>query len=384
MQTVSIVPCPNYEKATAKAALEAVLSPIDGLSWVKPGMTVAIKANLVSMMKPEKAATTHPALLCALVEMLCERGAKPVIGDSPGGLYNAAFLNRIYSATGMKEAEACGAKLNQNYATQDAHFPDAQIAKDFTYTAYLDEADAIINFCKLKTHGMMGMSAASKNMFGVVPGTFKPEYHFRFPNHEDFAKMIVDLNSYFEQKTKLCLVDAVVGMEGNGPTQGTPRQIGALLASVSPHALDLACTKIIGLDPCDVPTVKVAIDQNRIPKSAKELNVLGDLERFCISDYKNISERRSMKFEGHGKFAAMFVRTALQSRPRPDKKACIGCKKCAEICPAKIITMKNGIPQIDRKQCITCFCCQEFCPVGAMKVHRPWIAKLVNRKKESN
>jgi len=384
MQTVSIVSCPNYEKETVKKALCEVLEPIGGLSWVTQGMTVAIKANLVSMMKPEKAATTHPALLCALVEMLCERGAKPVIGDSPGGLYNAAFLNRIYAATGMKDVEACGARLNQNYATADAHFPDALIAKDFTYTAYLDEADAIIDFCKLKTHGMMGMSAAAKNMFGVVPGTFKPEYHFRFPNHEDFAKMILDLNSYFEPKTKLCLVDAVIGMEGNGPTQGTPRKIGALLASQSPHALDLACTKIIGLDPLDVPTVKVAIDGNMIPKTVDELTVLGDLSNFCISDYKNIETRHSMKFEGHGKFAAMFVRTALQSRPRPDKKLCIGCKKCAEICPAKIITMKNGIPQIDRKNCITCFCCQEFCPVGAMKVHRPWIAKLVNRKKESN
>ena len=384
MHKISIVPCSDYEKETVRPALEAALAPLGGLDWVTPGMTVAIKANLVSMMKPERAATTHPALLCALVEMLCEKGAKPIVGDSPGGLYNAAFLNRIYAATGMKAVEAAGATLNQNYATRDAHFENALVAKDFTYTAYLDEADAIIDFCKLKTHGMMGMSAAAKNMFGVVPGIFKPEYHFRFPDHTEFAKMLIDLNSYFAEKTRLCLVDAVVGMEGNGPTQGTPRKIGAILAGNSPHALDLACARIIGLDPTTVPTLQVAMKQEMIPHSADELEIVGDLSAFCISDYENIPVHKSMKFEGHGKFAAMFVRSSLQSRPKPDRKKCIGCKECAKICPAKVITMKNGIPVIDRKACITCFCCQEFCPVGAMKVHRPLIAKLINRKKEKH
>ena len=92
--------------------------------------------------------------------------------------------------------------------------------KSFTYTAWLDACDAIIDFCKLKSHGMMGMSAAAKNLFGVIPGTMKPEYHYRFPNMSDFAHMLVDINDYFADKVKLCLVDAVEGMEGNGPTKG--------------------------------------------------------------------------------------------------------------------------------------------------------------------
>jgi uncharacterized protein (DUF362 family)/NAD-dependent dihydropyrimidine dehydrogenase PreA subunit len=280
----------------------------------------------------------------------------------------------------MREVEAAGATLNQNYAISEADFLDALVAKSFAYTAYLDEADAIIDFCKLKTHGMMGMSAAAKNMFGVVPGTFKPEYHFRFPDHSDFAKMLVDLNTYFASKTRLCLVDAVVGMEGNGPTQGSPRKIGALLASTSPHELDLACAHIIGLSPESVPTLQVAINQGWISSNVTDLEVFGDLNAFCISDFENIPVHKSLQFEGAGKFASMFVRSALQSRPKPDRKSCIGCKKCYEICPAKAIEMKNNLPVIDRKRCITCFCCQEFCPVGAMKVHRPGIAKLLNRK----
>ena len=378
MVNVSAVPCNTYEETEVSAALEKLLAPLGGLDWVHPQMKIAIKANLVSMMKPDAAATTHPALLCALVKMLKSRGAEVIIGDSPGGLYTSPVVNRIYAATGMKEAERAGARLNQNFATAEAHFQGAITAHSFAYTAYLDEADAIINFCKLKTHGMMGMSAAAKNMFGVVPGTFKPEYHFRYPNHRDFASMILDLNSYFAEKVKLCIADAVVGMEGNGPTQGTPRRIGALLASASPHELDLACAHIIGLTPNDVPTLSVAHSLGWIPASAEDLTVAGTLSDFAITDYKNIHVRRSLRFEGHGKFAAMFVKNALRAEPRPQKKLCIGCKKCAEICPAHAIVMKNKLPIIDKERCITCFCCQEFCPVGAMKVHRPLIARIIN------
>ena len=378
---VSVVPCNSYDRHEVRLALQRLMEPLGGLSWVKPGMRIVIKANLVSMMKPDAAATTHPALLCELVDALRQKGAETVIGDSPGGLYNAAMLNRVYSVTGMKQAEAVGAILNNDFSVSEAHFKDATVAQDFAYTSYLDRADAIINFCKLKSHGMMGMSAAVKNMFGVVPGTFKPEYHFRFPNHLDFASMLIDLNRYFESKTRLCIVDAVMGMEGNGPTQGTPRHIGALLASESPYALDLVCASLIGLESADVPTLEVAAKAKLAPSHVSDLHIFGDYKSLCVSDFENIHVRRSLQFEGNGQFVAMFVRSALRAEPRVKKDLCIGCKKCAEICPAHVITMKNKRPEIDRKKCITCFCCQEFCPVGAMKVHRPLLARLLNHKK---
>ncbi len=380
MKDVSIIPCASYEETEIEAALDRVLEPLGGLSWVVPGMKIAIKANLVSMMKPEKAATTHPSLLCALVKRLVDRGAQVVLGDSPGGLYTAPVVNRIYAVTGMKAVEPLGAHLNQNFSNSQANFPDAMVTKEFIYTAYLDDVDAIINVCKLKTHGMMGMSASVKNMFGVIPGTFKPEYHFRFPNHKDFAKMLLDLNDYFAEKTKLCIADAVIGMEGNGPTQGSPRRIGALLASADPHSLDLACAALIGLGIHDIPTLEVAAELERIPATAAQLPLHGDLSALAILDFQNIHVHKSLQFEGAGKFASMFVRSALRAAPIPKKKECIGCKKCAQICPAKAIQMKRGIPVIDKKACITCFCCQEFCPTGAMKVHRPLIARILNKR----
>ena len=136
----------------------------------------------------------------------------------------------------MREVEGHGAKLNRDFSEVKATFPEGKILHDFVYTGYLDNADLIINFCKLKSHGMMGMSCAAKNMFGTIPGVIKPEYHFRFPKYEDFADMIVDLDEYFHPV--LSIADAVVGMEGNGPTAGTPCKMGFLLASRSPHTLE--------------------------------------------------------------------------------------------------------------------------------------------------
>lgn len=376
---VSVIACKNYESETVRSALEELLSPIGGLDWVKNGMTVAIKANLVTFAKPEEAVTTHPSLICALIAMLRERGARVIVGDSPGGLYNATFLNKVYSVCELDAVEAAGGELNRDFGQVDAKFENARVLHSFTYTSYLDKADAIVNFCKLKTHGMMGMSAAAKNMFGVIPGTMKPEYHFRFPNHEDFARMIVDIDEYFAPKVRLCIADAIVGMEGNGPTAGTPREIGCLIASESPHKLDMVAAKVIGLSESEIPTLMAARERAFIPDSLQELNIYGDVDAMVIHDYKNIAVKRSLLFDNRSKLFGKVAKTALEAKPTVRKKDCRSCKKCMQVCPAMAIKMKDGIPVIDRKKCIKCFCCQEFCPFGAMVVHRPPLAKLLSK-----
>lgn len=376
---LSIATCESYESEAVEGALRHALDALGGLDWVRPGMRIAVKANLVSFLKPEAAATTHPAVLCALTKLLVERGAQVVIGDSPGGLFNAAFVGRVYAATGMHLAETCGAVLNQNFAIEEIDFPQAKAAKHFTATAWLGEADAIINVCKLKSHGMMSMSAAVKNMFGAIPGTMKPEYHYKYPNESDFADMLVDLNEYF--KPRLCIADAIIGMEGNGPTRGKPRAIGALLASESPYALDLACAHIMGLGIDDVPTLAAAQRRNLMTESVDALSVAGDLEAHCVADFDNILSRHGLDFSGDGALRQLVGRammTALASRPRLKAEACIGCGLCARTCPAHAIDMAHDLPRIRRQRCIRCFCCQEFCPKGAMVVYRPVIARLLN------
>ena len=380
MADVFLLPCASYESELCRYALEALLNQCGGLDWVRPGMRIGIKANLVSAMAPDTAATTHPALLKALCQILKERGAVPVIGDSPGGLYNAVFLNRVYSVSGMDQT---GAELNRDYSTCEVTLPDAKICKTATVTAWLKSCDGIINFCKLKSHGMMGLSAAAKNLFGTIPGTMKPEYHFRFPNPEDFASMLVDLDEYW--KPQLHLVDAVVAMEGNGPTAGSPKQVGCLLAGENPHKIDLLCAKLIGLDPGTVPTLCAAQERGLCPSVFQDLQISGPWESFVTEDFELIKERNGLQFQnlmGGGKRGDLFSKflwRSIAARPSAEKDLCIGCRRCEQVCPANAITMKKGRPVVDRSRCIHCFCCQEFCPKGAMKVKRPLLARLLVR-----
>lgn len=375
---VAVVRCKTYNVEAVKPALEEALNAVNGLDFVMPGMKIIIKPNLVSFKKPDAAATTHPALLEALVEMLLARGADVTIGDSPGGPHSLPLLNRVYAATGMDRLEKLGAKLNRNMNEKTVDFPEGKVLKNFTYTEYLDEADAIIDFCKLKSHGMLGMSAAVKNLFGTIPGLKKPEVHYKFQNDAEFADMLVDLNEYFKPRLAIC--DAVVGMEGNGPTAGTPRQIGAIIASKSTYYADVVGAELIGMNIDGLPTLQAAYERGFAPASSKNLRVYGDIRALTVDDFK-APPVRGLSFMRKGNVLHFISKAALEHKPTLKKRFCVGCGKCARICPAKAIEMKNKKPHINREKCIRCFCCQEFCPRAAMVAHRPLAAKVLNKLK---
>ena len=379
---VSVVPCESYEPDAAKAALQAVLEPLGGLEFVKPGDRVVIKANLITFLKPDRAATTHPVLLSALTELLVEKGASVVIGDSPGGPFSLAYLKRIYAATGLTGCEKAGAALNQNTEIKEGVFPEAKVMRSFTYTAYLDDCDYIIDFCKLKTHGMMGLTGGCKNMFGAIPGTDKPEYHYRYPNPTDFSRMLVDINAYFKPVLTIC--DGVMAMEGNGPSQGKPRKMGLVAASKSPHKLDLVLAALIHMTMEDVPTLEAAFERGLIPARVEELSVTPGWEQFICPDFETVGVKRGLLFTDEangvvGKVWGKVVKVCIQPRPRVRREDCIGCGECAKVCPAKAIAMVEKKPHIDYTKCIRCFCCQEFCPIGAMKVRRTGLSRLLEK-----
>lgn len=371
MKKVSIAGCDTYDIETVRTALKEVLSPVGGLDLVKPGMKVAVKINMVTAKNPDTAVTTNPVLVAELCRMLTEKGARVTVGDSPGGPFRVPLLKGMYRNSGLQIAEDAGAVLNEDVSVADAAFTDAVSMKTFTYTSWIDNADCIINFCKLKSHGMMNMTAAVKNMFGVIPGVTKPEYHMRFPDHAAFANMLVDIQEYF--RPVLHIVDAVDCMEGNGPTAGTPRHMGLLLASRKPYDLDLVCAHLIGLDVKDVPTLQAAVKRGLSAGDYSEVKtyITGvDPEGYVIPDFRRADSKLDITFISFGpaqKLVIGITRTLLSTQPKVNKKECIGCRKCYEVCPAKAITMKNKKPKIDRSKCIRCFCCQEFCPAGAMK-----------------
>ena len=382
---VAITPLKDYTEEGARVALTGLLDSIGALDLVKQGMRVVIKANLVSAMKPDEAATTHPTLIAALCDILSERGAEVIVGDSPGGLYNIHHLTKVYTATGMYDLLSHGAKLNEDFTVLEADFSDGKVLHNFVYTGFLKDADLIINFAKLKSHGMMGMSCAAKNMFGAIPGVVKPEYHFRFPKYEDFADMIVDLDEYFHPE--ISIADAVVGMDGNGPTAGNPCQMGFLLASHSPHTLDMLASELIGFKREELPILDAAYRRGLVPDSAQDLVIIGSTDGLRVERFERVVERRSLEFFGEQKnpgkrMLGAIAAAVLRTKPKLVPDMCVGCGVCAGICPAKAIAIEKKKAKINRKKCIRCFCCQEFCPKSALKVKRTFIAELFHGEKK--
>ena len=375
----ALVPCADYAPETVRRALEEAIAAAGGLDWLKPGMRVGVKLNLCAAKKPEAAATTHPVLAAELTRALTERGARVVLGDSPGGPFVAPLIRRLYETTGMRACVSAGGTLNEDFGYTEVEYPEGRSLRRFAYADWLRSCDAIVNFCKLKSHGMMGMTAAVKNLYGVIPGTHKSEYHYRHEDPMDFADMLVDLDEYVRPVLHLC--DAVEIMEGNGPTMGTPRRLGLLLAGTDPYRLDRLCAHLLGLKEQEIPYLEAAKRRGLLSPEDPALSALA--APFALRDFQRSGATASWfalsdSDRGARRLAKRAMYVIFRSRPQADRN-CTGCGKCARDCPAGAITLRDGRARIDRKKCIRCFCCQEFCPTGAMKVRRSLPARLSGR-----
>ncbi len=349
------------------------------------GKKVVIKPNLVMKKAPEAAATTHPAVLSALLCVLKEKGVSPMIAESPGGLYNRQRLEGVYRVCGIDEvANRYGAELNFDTDAVNVPFPDGKKVKSFHIIRPIAEADIVIDLCKLKSHGLTKMSAAIKNFFGVIPGIEKFEMHAAFPDYGDFGGMICDLCQLIcSRKTVIAITDAIVGMEGDGPTSGTPRRIGALYTSRNPFAADIVGETLLGFEGT-VPIVREAAARALCPADISGVNVLGDdLTPLKISDFKEpgTAENRTvsaLSFFSSGKWGRFFM-----PRPKAVPELCRGCGECVASCPQHTIELVSHhgkkIARVRHADCIRCYCCQELCPFAAIKIKKNLIIKIVNK-----
>jgi uncharacterized protein (DUF362 family)/Pyruvate/2-oxoacid:ferredoxin oxidoreductase delta subunit len=381
---VSIERCPDYSVKSVEQALIRTFDNLGGIErFVKPGMKVVLKPNLVLKKCPEEAATTHPVLvqvLSGMIQQIAGRkaGGKVIIADSPGGAYSERRLKAIYAVCGMdKAARASGAELNLDTSEVEIDNTDGRYLKKVTVIKPFVDADLVINLPKMKSHGQMVYTGAVKNMFGAIPGVLKAEYHFRMPEYREFANAIIDI--FLSVRPALNIMDAVIGMDGHGPTAGSPRPIGMILAGENAFELDHAALNMLDFNADYVPVLKEAVIRGLCPANFKDIELRGSGAGEKIRDFRFPQTDALRAVEFYANSPLRFVAGCLKPKPVFNHRLCTGCSECRKSCPAGVIEIKEGKPEVNLAGCIRCFCCQELCPAGAVAIKRTLLSDLLIR-----
>ena len=363
----------DYDQRAVQQAVDRLFALLRADEKIDPSWKITVKPNLLMKRRPEDGTTTHPAVVRAVVRHLKALGVRDItIADSPGGVYTKPILTGIYRDTGMEAvAKETGASLNFDLGTTHRPQPDGVMCKAFDLINPVAQADFVISIAKLKSHCMTGLSGGVKNLFGCIPGLTKPEFHWRYPKEDDFCNMLLDLCQTV--KPGFTFVDAIVSMEGDGPSSGDLRKTGLLLAADDPYQLDMVLSHIIGREPDTIPTIRNAVKRGLCPADYEQISQIGN-ELPVFRDFK-MPRSRTVDFQSNipkpfRGIAKPFINRFFTPRPVIDEKICIGCGKCAESCPPHTISVVNRKADINRQNCIKCYCCHEMCPVHAISVKR--------------
>lgn len=323
------------------------------------GKKVLVKPNVLRASEAGEGIVTHPAVLRAVVETL--EAMKPeslVVGDNPG-LFSYGANEECFRTTGLMEASK---GYYRNIGGDSTTVPfDPVFMPSVNVSKAVLEADIVISLPKFKTHGLTVISGAIKNSYGILPGAQKAKLHKAAGNSERFHELMVEV--FKLRVPDLFIVDAVVGMEGNGPASPDLRDIGLILASDNAVAVDSVIAAMMGCEP----------GRLRFLRKARELG-LGDYELSAIEvigEMKRVPDFKLPPLSGEANLGNEALQTIILSRtvlkPEIDLELCIGCARCVEHCAAQALTMgADNIPTVDADSCISCFCCQEMCPEKAI------------------
>lgn len=364
--------CPDYSPELIQFHIDQILSGhFSGRDLA--GKRVFLKVNGLTKATADKAMTTHPTIVEAVACWLAARGCKVVIGDNPAGVHEESWLHAVYRSSGYESAaEKAGARLSFDREIIEKSC-DGEKRQSFRMCRMALDCDMLINIAKLKTHEYTRYTGCVKNLYGTLPAEERSELHSTYPEVADFSDMLVDL--YECVKPELCILDAVVGMEGPGPSAGDPRQIGAIIASDSGHDADYIGAGLIGMKVSEVKTLEHAARRGLI-------HVAGDsalnekIGKMAVKDFKMPANAANTLSGRIPKPIRRFLTNRMKKYPRFDLKTCISCGICVKNCPQGALQMKDK-PVFDKKKCICCYCCQEMCPRKAIDLKDTLTSRLL-------
>ena len=352
MSRVEIYRLRWYDPEKLREIVEKIFEKRVGL--ISKGDRVLLKPNMLAPSRPEKAVTTHPEIVKAVAERIIDLGGKPSIGDSP----SLSRAEKVAAVSGIKKvAQELGIPIVEldepvEFLT-DGYFKRIEVSKKIL------EFDRIINLAKFKTHTQMIMTLAVKNMFGIVPGKRKGEWHLRAPKYMDFARMLFTVYNF--RRPDLNIIDGIVAMEGEGPQNGRPFPLGYILASDDGLSLDYVASKMVKADGY-VYLIKVAKEDGMLDEN---IEISGDLQQIPEVSGFELPSTTPISPE----FARRILRGALP-KPVIIGEKCTECGLCQEACPTNSILKTGKNPKINYSTCISCFVCQEVCPFDSIEIRR--------------
>ena len=374
---VSICRAADYEPEHIKEAVVECLQALGGIEkFVLPGQKVLLKPNMLGAFEPDKAVTTHPEIVKAVAQLVIAAEAECFIGDSPG----MGTFKSVCKITGMTgAAKAAGAELRELDNPVEFIQADNKVGRKLPLSSFIKDIDVIITLPKLKTHCQMGFTGALKNQYGLIPGSLKAEYHYRLKTREWLAEFVIDINR--AAPVKLAIMDAVIGMEGNGPSGGNPRSIGCIMASSDLTALDAVACRMVGINAENNPILNASAKRGFGIVDPDKIKAVGvDPAELAVSDFKVIKNNINiLRILPLPRPAIEWLRQHWKALPEIDPEKCIKCMNCRDGCPLEPPAIDpDKAWRVNKSTCIKCYCCHEFCPVKAIKLDTTWFERNIN------
>ena len=344
--------------ATYESAADIVENAFKDFGVDLENKRVIIKPNIIGPFPAARHVTTQPAIVAAVVKAVESRGpARVIVGDNPG--VRGYGANRK-SADKSGIFNACGGHYI-NLSEEGASVPvESRILEKVTISRSFIDADFYITIPKFKTHMLTIITGAIKNSYGMLVGGQKAAIHRLAMSCESFSEALIDV--FQIRRPDLVMMDAIVGMEGKGPSSDDLRDLGKLIVSDGAVECDAVMAAMMGLRPAHVPMLRIAKERGLGAIGLEEIETIGPIEP--IERFKLPSKLMRGPF-GHASWR--FATQLMTSRPVPIEEKCTKCRMCEEHCPVGAIKL-DPYPVVHPEKCISCFCCMELCPQSALDV----------------
>ena len=261
------------------------------------GKKVLLKPNMVEPSRESPHMTTHPAVILAAAEVFRGFGAIVTVGEAPGHVRDT---DMALAESGVREAldssKLTFADLNYQEVAWIENRGHARKLAGFWFPRAVAEADVVVSLPKMKTHHWVGVTAAMKNLYGVIPG-IKYGWPKNVLHHNGIPETVFDINASLPRT--IAIVDGIDCMEGDGPIMGTKKKMGLVVIGANPAAVDATVCRLMDLDPAQVPYLQLAggrlgpIDDRLISQHGEKWQQL--VSPFQILDKPHLQRLRKHK-----------------------------------------------------------------------------------------